>query len=67
MLASLLVEEKKTKGKRLDGGHPELRIDSSINTVLLGEKQYRLAPRPFKLLKYLYDHADRVVQMKNCV
>jgi DNA-binding response OmpR family regulator len=60
MLASLLLDEKKTKGKRLDNGYPELRIDSSINAVLLGEKQYRLAPRPFKLLKYLYDNADRV-------
>ncbi len=60
MLASLLADETKTKGTRLDNGYPELQIDSSTNTVLLGEKQYRLAPRPFTLLKYLYDHSDRV-------
>ncbi|MBI2759791.1 MAG: winged helix-turn-helix domain-containing protein [Chloroflexi bacterium] len=60
MLTALLADGNQVKQKRPSEGYPELRIDPSMNMVLLGEKHYRLSPRPFKLVQYLYDHADRV-------
>jgi hypothetical protein len=50
--------EKNKKSEQED--YPELQIDQNKRTVILGERVIRIPPSPFKLLFYLYQHADRV-------
>ena len=77
LLSMSMIAGKLEQGKSIaqSDTHPmaaELRIiDEKARIILIGDQKVRLAPQPFEILRYLYNHANEVCSkeelMKNAL